>query len=247
MPGGCVVSVLIRLRGKLRSLIGRSDLDVVIPPEVVDDPFAAAITEYASRPEVITAIEIGSSSGAGSTKALFEGMTGRTGVQLYCLELSEPRFAELVARYQDHPWVHCLNATSVSIDAFPSDDEVKEFVEHHGGSSLYDQPVTEVLRWLQQDRDYMARRATSQTGIEMAREAAGVDVFDLVLIDGSEFTGSAELDELHGARYVLLDDTRTFKNYENRRRLIADSDYELVADDPSCRNGFSVFARHSPD
>jgi hypothetical protein len=125
MPGGCVVSVLIRIRGKLRSLIGRSDLDVVIPPEVVDDPFAAAITEYASRPEVITAIEIGSSSGAGSTKALFEGMTGRTGVQLYCLELSEPRFAELVARYQDHPWVHCLNATSVPIEAFPSDQEVK--------------------------------------------------------------------------------------------------------------------------
>jgi hypothetical protein len=69
----------------------------------------------------------------------------------------------------------------------------------------------------------------------------GIETFDAVLIDGSEFTGSAELDEVYGARFILLDDTETFKNWKNMRRLEADPRYRLVQHDPSTRNGFAVF------
>ena len=82
-------------------------------------------------------------------------------------------------------------------------------------------------------------------GLEAA-EAAPVEVlarFDAVLIDGSEFAGYAELDEVYGARFLLLDDTETFKNWENSRRLQADPEYRLIHADSETRNGSAVFER----
>ena len=64
-----------------------------------------------------------------------------------------------------------------------------------------------------------------------------------MLIDGSEFAGPAELDDVYGARFLLLDDTETFKNWENSRRLRADPEYRLVYADSETRNGFAVFER----
>ena len=100
-----------------------------------------------------------------------------------------------------------------------------------------------VLQWLQQDIDYITRHGLSTHGIRRIREEQGIDVFDVVLIDGSEFTGRAELAEVHGARFLLLDDTRSFKTYDNYRRLRADPTYRLVTQSRWLRNGFAIFER----
>jgi hypothetical protein len=68
-------------------------------------------------------------------------------------------------------------------------------------------------------------------------------VFDAVLIDGSQFTGSLELDDTYGARFLMLDDTSTFKNFTNYQRLRADPQYRLVGENPSLRNGYAIFER----
>jgi hypothetical protein len=237
------VSLVTRMRRRLRSLVGRSNLDVVIPPEIIDDPFADLIRTTAAKPDVLTVLEIGSSSGAGSTRSLVEGLSRKPGARLYCLELSEPRFKELEERYRSLDWVDCINASSVTTDGFPSEEEVANFVEAHGGSDLYGDPVAEVVRWLRMDKAYLERFAGTPTGIEQAIDRNGGREFDLVLIDGSEFTGYAELDAVYGARYVLLDDTRTFKNHASRRRLLSDPDYRLVAEDLGWRNGYAAFSR----
>ena len=65
------------------------------------------------------------------------------------------------------------------------------------------------------------------------------------MIDGSEFTGKAELDLLLESRFIMLDDVCTFKNFDNRRRLLADCNFELMAEDLSHRNGYSAFRRTS--
>src|SRR5207248_853573 len=100
-----------------------------------------------------------------------------------------------------------------------------------------------ILRWRQQDVDYLREHSLSSPGIAEIKARHGIDAFDAVLIDGSEFTGSAELDEVYGARFLLLDDTETFKNWANTRRLEGDRNYRLVRADPSVRNGFAVFER----
>jgi hypothetical protein len=67
-----------------------------------------------------------------------------------------------------------------------------------------------------------------------------------VLIDGSEFTGRAELDLVYGARFLFLDDVVSFKNYHNFHRLHRDSAYQLRGSDPHLRNGAALFERVAP-
>ncbi len=102
---------------------------MVIPPEVKDDGFSELIQQIASLPEVTCVLEIGSSSGAGSTVSLFNGLKGKSAKHLYCLELSLPRFAELSNRYREHEWVHCLNLPSIATEMMPKEEDVSRFFE----------------------------------------------------------------------------------------------------------------------
>jgi glycosyltransferase involved in cell wall biosynthesis len=99
-----------------------------------------------------------------------------------------------------------------------------------------------VLDWLQQDARQLEGSPVPENGIELIRREHGIDRFDAVLIDGSEFTASAELDEIYGARFILLDDVNSFKNYANYQRLLADDKYVLVSSDWRVKKGFAIFA-----
>jgi len=216
---------------------------MVIPPEVINDSFYEAIRHFVAQAEVGVVLEIGSSDGSGSTQAIVEAMTDKNVKELHCLELSKPRFQVLAERYSDMPWVHCWNLPSIERHRMPTKSDVASFYHTELDSPIRQNRLNEVQRWLRQDIRYIDRNAWRETGINAAKKSADVDLFDLVLIDGSEFTGEAELDELYGATFILLDDVRTYKNLASYRRLNADPDYKLVAQDLRCRNGFAVFRR----
>ncbi len=220
-----------------------SKLDDLIPAEITDDAFARLIEDVASTDGVHEILEIGSSAGEGSTAAFVRGALRNPVLpRLHCIEVSVERHAALANRWSDHSFVHCHNVSSVPVERFPSAAEVGDFYRDVP-SRLGDFELATVLGWLQQDIDYLGDHALSSPGIAHIKERHGIDTFDVVLIDGSEFSGSAELDEVYGARFLLLDDTETFKNWANTRRLESDRNYRLVRADPSVRNGFAVFER----
>jgi len=221
----------------------RSELDGVIAPEVKNDAFYQAIYRLARTEQVATILEIGSSSGEGSTEALVLGMRKNPcHPQLFCMEVSKPRFKKLREHYGDEPSVHCYNASSIPVKKFATEREVTQFYQTVP-SKLNDHPLATVLRWLKQDIDYLRREGASQNGIARIRRENGIKSFDMVLIDGSEFTAKAELDQVYGARLILLDDTCTFKNHANRERLLNDPDYALIEENPYVRNGYAIFKR----
>ncbi|MDP9262567.1 MAG: hypothetical protein M3O89_11415 [Actinomycetota bacterium] len=218
-------------------------LDHLIPAEITDDAFCKVIEDVASTDGVHEILEIGSSAGEGSTAAWVRGALRNPILpRLHCIEVSIPRHAALMKRWSDYSFVHGYNVSSVPLERFPSASEVEQFYRDVP-SRLQDFDLETVLGWLQQDVDYLRDHGLSSPGIRDIRARHGIDTFDAVLIDGSEFTGSAELDEVYGARFLLLDDTETFKNWANTRRLESDRNYRLVRADPSVRNGFAVFAR----
>jgi hypothetical protein len=220
-----------------------SALDHLIAPEIRGDRFYRAIAEIGATPGVREILEIGSSSGAGSTEAWVEGaLRNPERPRLHCIEVSTVRHAALAERWREHPFVHTYNVSSVPLEAFPTPEEVARF-HREARSKLRRVPVETVLGWLEQDVDYLRREGLSRHGIREIKAEHGIDTFDAVLIDGSEFTGAAELDEVYGARFVLLDDTRTFKNWDNARRLEADPAYRLVRRSRWTRNGFAIFER----
>ncbi len=220
-------------------------LDRLIAPQINNERFYRTIRQVAATEGVRTVLEIGASSGGGSTEALVAGALANPGgpPQIHSIEVSRARFGALLERYRSYPFFHGYNVSSVPAASFPSEDEVTRFYRDVR-SKLRNNRLSKVLGWLRQDLAYLAEHADLDApGIRRIREQCGIEVFDAVLIDGSEFTGVPELREVYGARFLLLDDTRTFKNWENARRLRADPAYRRVCSSYWTRNGWAVFER----
>jgi hypothetical protein len=222
----------------------KSELENIIPPEVFNDEFYFSIIEL-TRSELLTNIlEIGSSSGGGSTEAFVRGLDtnpqGTLHTHLYCMELSKPRFKALRNAYKNYPFVHCFNVSSVPLESFPSLAEVATFYRSQR-TPLNNYPLEQVLGWLTQDIEYVRNAGVATNGIRMIKQSQGISAFDMVMIDGSEFTGKAELNEVYGARWILLDDVCVFKNFENYNRLKNDTAYILYRENLVIRNGYAIF------
>jgi glycosyltransferase involved in cell wall biosynthesis len=220
-----------------------SELERIIPPEIKGDAFYRLIRDLAATEELRHVLEIGSSAGGGSTEAFVAGLSQNPGSpRLHCIEVSKPRFEVLRQTYADRPFVQCYNMSSVAPEEFPSEAEVTAFYRDET-SGLTKYPLPEVLRWLAQDIAYVREAGVPAGAIERIKAMHGIARFDMVLIDGSEFTGEVELAKVIGAKLILLDDTNTFKCFRARQALLADPAYELIADNQKLRNGFSAFRR----
>jgi len=219
------------------------ELDRLIPPEIKNDEFYAAIQRILKKENIKTVLEIGSSSGEGSTEALVRGLRENPNKPtLFCLEISKTRFAELQKRYANETFVKCYNASSVSLEDFPCENEIIQFY-NTTPSNLNSYPLELVLGWLRQDLEYVKNAEVPSNGIQKIKEENNIDFFDAVLIDGSEFTGSVELDHVYGAKIFFLDDINTFKNYKTHQQLRDDKNYTLLAQNKLIRNGYSIFKR----
>jgi glycosyltransferase involved in cell wall biosynthesis len=219
----------------------KSQLDSLISPEIKNDELYYLIEEIASRANVKNILEIGSSSGGGSTEAFVKGIQKNPhNPSLYCMEVSQVRFSQLQQTYAYADFVKCYNLSSVAIEDFPKKEDVVAFYNNNI-TNLNHYPLEEVLRWLDQDIEYIISSGMSGNGIEEIKRENNIDYFDLVLIDGSEFTGNVEFEEIYGAKIIILDDANSFKNYESHQKLLKDNNYVLVSQNLSLRNGYSIF------
>lgn len=220
-----------------------SELDRIINPEIKNDEFYSLIHKIASEENIETVLEIGSSAGEGSTEAFVAGLRRNPNKpKLFCIEISKVRFAQLQQRYTHDCFVKCYNISSVSKESFPSKNEIIEFYNTNR-TNLNNYPLDRVLGWLRQDIEYIDTHSISKDGIDMIKQENNIDSFDVVLIDGSEFGGSRELNKTYGAKFIMLDDINSFKNYNNYRLLYNDMNYKLVALNYYLRNGYAIFRK----
>jgi len=220
-----------------------SELDRIIPPEISNDELYRAIQRFSAEAPLQHILEIGSSAGGGSTEAFVQGiMQNPSQPKLHCMEISGARFEALQTRYASNPHVCCLRASSVGLEQFPAEKELELFYRFVP-TALNSYPLETVLGWLRQDIAYLQEHDILQNGIRLIRKQYGIDTFDMVLIDGSEFLGRAELEEVYGAGIILLDDVNGFKNYHNYQRLAEDPHYFIALENHTLRNGFAAFIR----
>jgi hypothetical protein len=220
-------------------------LDSIIAPEIKNDAFHEAIYALAATQQLEHILEIGSSSGEGSTDAWVRGIAENScGPILHCIELSKPRFNNLSSHYATNPRVRCYWASSVGVRQFPTEREVAEFY-NSTPSKLREYPLPQVLGWLREDIDYVQRNNAPSDGIAQALRSCGRNTFDAVLIDGSEFTGIPEFAQIYGATFILLDDILTYKNWDVLHYLSKDPTYKAIMCRTDVRNGFAIFRRKS--
>jgi len=109
---------------------GTVKLAQLIPPEIKNDQFYFELNKIAADHKLRTFLEIGSSSGEGSTEAIVTALRARPDrdqVRLFCMEISSERFAKLRHTYAGDAFVKPYNLPSVSTEQFPSEEEVTYF------------------------------------------------------------------------------------------------------------------------
>jgi glycosyltransferase involved in cell wall biosynthesis/radical SAM superfamily enzyme YgiQ (UPF0313 family)/ADP-heptose:LPS heptosyltransferase/ubiquinone/menaquinone biosynthesis C-methylase UbiE len=224
--------------------LSASELDNIIPPEIKDDEFYRTILKLSREENIRTVLEIGSSAGEGSTEAFVSGLReNKNKPTLFCIEVSKPRFSKLQRRYEADSFVKCYYASSIPMNRFLSKDEVVRFY-NTTRTMLANYPIDRVLGWLRQDIEYVESSGAPNNGIQIIKTDNGIINFDMVLIDGSAFTGGAELDEVYGAKIILLDDINDIKNYNNYKRLSDDPNYTILTQNWKLRNGYAIFKRN---
>jgi len=229
---------------KARWVKGSKSTEQNTMPEIKEDEFYYTIRKMAQEEDVRTILEIGSSAGTGSTEAFVSGLKENPNKpSLFCMEVSKPRFAELQKKYEKDSFVKCYNASSISLSSFPSEQDVTNFYTTTK-TALNNYPVDQVVGWLRQDIDYIKSSCVPDGGIKRIKRENNIVNFGMVLIDGSEFAGISELNEVYGAKIIMLDDINGFKNHHNYHRLLNDQNYSLVVENWKLRNGYAIFKRN---
>jgi len=221
-------------------------INTLIPPEIKGDSFYQALEMLSSNQGIKTILEIGSSSGEGSTEALVTGVRARIdrdSVRLFCMELSKPRFEKLEAHYASDLFVKCYNLSSVALDEFPSVEEVSNFHAMTRSQLPKYAPLDVLLQWLKDDIDYVKGAGSHFNGVRHIKKVNNIIDFDLVLIDGSEFTGEREYYSIAGAKVIALDDVNAHKCFNVYQILKNHVAYRLIFEDLTLRQGFAIFQR----
>lgn len=226
------------------SLFGIIDLETFIQPEHVETSLYKKLYLLAKNETLSTILEIGSSCGGGSTEALVLGVVqNEKKPRLFCIEISQKRFDALVERYKHLPSIHSYRVSSVPPEDFLSEDTVNAILSYNPALCGFNTTKQDIFASWQRDIYYARTSGVSQHGIDLIKREHNIDYFDMVFIDGSDFTASAELKLIYGAHIIVLDDIYSIKNHANYIRLSNDPAYELVEESKRVYNGYAVFKR----
>ncbi len=211
------------------------------PPGEKQDAFLNLIRDLCATETLRHVLAIGGS--AGSTEAIAQGLSRNPGAPaLFCIEASPERFEALSASHAGRSFVTCYPGCAVALADFPGEEVVEHFYRTETAAKA-GAPLAEVLRRLDREVSEVRNGAVPAGVLERIRAEHSITAFDMVLIDGSDFTGEAELDKVLGARLIILADTTTFKGFRARQRLLADPNYELITDERAVHRGVAAFRR----
>lgn len=193
----------------------------------IEQDFGKIIFELSSNPENKILVDIGTWNGLGSTKCFIEGMKLNKSSILYTIENNEEKYQSTINRLSPIVNELGLNVNFVNGTLINNDDIDNWLVKENiilNENEKY---------WLLIDK------SNSKNLIKLDCQE-----IDVLLIDGSEFSGYLEMILLKDiSNYILLDDVNSIKNKYSREYLLKDENFELISEDLSSRNGYSIFKK----
>jgi len=169
-------------------------------------------------------LEVGTWNGLGSTRVFVDALKGRTDTTFYSLECNSEKSAHARKFYEGVANVHILNEILVELtpeqvyEVFPEAKDDPEF-----------------NRWNTVDIENMKECAVFSSA----------DRFDVVLLDGGEFTTWHEFQHIKDkCRYLLLDDTNANKCKKIVEEVKAHPEtWKILGEEQSVRNGVMMLQR----
>lgn len=192
--------------------------------QICNDAFANEITKYASNLNYKTFLEIGTWNGLGSTKAFSSGFQNRTDDYVfYSLECNQEKCMQAAALYMNNDKIHILNEVIWN-------EEPQDFYE------IFPQCLTNDMykHWNEVDIVNMKK-----CKLFLNRQNLP-DIFDVVLLDGGEFTTYHEFQNLKNrCRVLMLDDINVDKCKLIVKEIKSDKSWKIVKEE-NTRNGFLI-------
>ena len=230
-----------RHRAKVSLLGVRQRLATARRPEVrYQDMFGKTLQALVSRYRPQRILEIGSWDGSGSTFCLLRKMY-YVPEFLHCVEIN-PEKANLIQKFivPRFPFVEVHCCSSVSYEQWCFKDFNRDLWD---SLTVHEQQIANHQRYLsfwEGDRNVLLNSKTPAYFDKYPDQ-----FYDLVVIDGAEFTAIDEY-RLLNKRFniIALDDVfHSFKCSRLYEDLIRDSDFELIGASQLVRKGFAAFAR----
>jgi hypothetical protein len=193
---------------------------------VTGDGLSEWIRKLCLDPGNTTFLEIGTWNGLGSTKVFVESLKQRSDFQFWSLECNREKSALAQGLYSNITGVHILNETVCGGEKQP-DDFFDVFPECKDNATFQ--------YWNEVDMENMKECPLFLDRPELP------EVFDVILLDGGEFTTYYEFQKLRDrCRYLLLDDT----NVSKCKKIVEEISptWKILEKGPT-RNGYVVAAR----
>jgi len=171
-------------------------------------------------------LDSGTFNGLGTTKCIYDGIidSSKKDFLVYSFECNFLRFME--AHNNLSPLMKGFNIiygtiiSPIQIEYHKEKEEVKN---------------SNMIKWLTEDIEHMEKC------INYSNKVSSI-FWDIAILDGSEFTGDEEFNLIkNNFKYLILDDTRSYKHSRNREIILNNPDkYEIIIDDLNDRNGYLV-------
>ena len=201
--------------------------------QICNDEFSNDIRQYASDPKNKTFLEIGTWNGLGSTRAFSEGFAKRPTQEgnnsdyiFYSLECNADKCADAAKLYANNPNIHILN--EVIWNQEPAD--FYDVFPQCKSNSTY-------KHWHEVDILNMQKCAVFLDRPEIP------PMFDVLLLDGGEFTTYYEFQLLKNrCKILMLDDTNVDKCTKIVQEIEKDPSWRILKR-VNVRNGYLIAER----
>ena len=192
--------------------------------QIHNDSFSNEIIKYASNLEYKNFLEIGTWNGLGSTKAFSNGFMNRNDdYNFYSLECNKDKCADAVNLYKDNNKIHILN----------------EVIWNNEPSNFY-----EIFPQCLKNKTYKHWNEVDIINMKNCNLFLNrpnlPDIFDVILLDGGEFTTYFEFQILKTrCKILMLDDINVDKCKLIVKEIESDPSWKIIKKE-NLRNGFLI-------
>jgi len=192
--------------------------------QICNDSFSNEITKYASNINYKTFLEIGTWNGLGSTRAFANGFKNRKDDYVfYSLECNKEKWMESNKLYTNNNKIHILNEVIWN-------DEPSDFYK------IFPQCLTNNMykHWNEVDIINMKQCDLFLNRLNLP------NIFDVLLLDGGEFTTYYEFQILKSkCKILMLDDINVDKCKLIVEEIKSDKSWKIIKND-NTRNGYLI-------
>lgn len=208
------------------------------------DVTGKALITILSEEMPTTILDIGASTGHGTTSIMRETCPD---AKIFAIELADDRFKELKELFKDDKKTYLFKGSTCPPDELMKIDELKE---HQSRFPHWDcWKSVDMYSWHKNHPETIKGIKTKygRDLIPYIKKKYKIDFFDFVMIDGSPFTAKYELEQIHGAKAIMLDDINDVKNQLNYARMATGGQYWCVEVNKQARNGYAIYKNLAPN